>query len=154
MLGFRRRAADPRFAELRALSLFSELSIRELKLVQGILHEREYLAGEVIFDEGEEGNALYIVRSGRVLICRQGRIDDPIAKYGTGSFFGELALLESVPRTAQARAIEPSRLAVLFGSDFLALLQRESHLGNRVLLQFARHLGRRYAVQAAARNEA
>ncbi len=111
--------------------------------MQGVLHERQYLAGEVVFDEGEEGNALYIVREGRVLICHQGRVDEPIATHGPGSFFGELALLDSAPRVAQARALEPARLAVLFGSDFLSLLETESRLGNKILLQFARHLGGR-----------
>ena len=143
MLGFLRPAPDTRLDDLRALSLFADLSVRELKIVQGVLHEREYLAGEVIFDEGEEGYALYMVRSGRVLICRQGRPDSAIAEHGPGSFFGELALLDSAPRTAQARALEPCRLAVLFGSDFLSLLETEARLANRILLRFARHLGRR-----------
>ena len=143
MLGFLRPTPDGKLEDLKALTLFRDLSLRELKIVQGVLHEREYLAGEVVFDEGEEGNALYIVRTGRVLICRQGRPDAPIAEHGAGSFFGELALLDSAPRAAQARAVEPSRLAVLFGSDFLALLEAESKLANRILLQLARHLGRR-----------
>jgi len=143
VLGFLRPAPDRTLEDLRALSLFADLSVRELKIVQGVLHAREYLAGEVIFDEGEEGHALYIVRTGRVLICRQGRPDSPIAEHGAGSFFGELALLDREPRTAQARALEPSRLAVLFGTDFLSLLETEAKIANRILLQFARHLGRR-----------
>ena len=143
MLGFLRPAPDSQLEDLRALSLFADLSARELKIVQGVLHERAYLAGEVIFDEGEDGNALYIVRTGRVLICRQGRPDSAIAEHGPGSFFGELALLDSAPRTAQARALEPCRLAVLFGSDFLSLLETEARLANRILLQLSRHLGRR-----------
>lgn len=143
MLGFLRPAPDSKLEDLRALSLFTDLSVRELKIVQGVLHERDYLAGEVIFDEGEEGHALYIVRAGRVLICRQGRADSPIAEHGAGSFFGELALLDREPRTAQARALEACRLAVLFGSDFLSLLETEAKLANRILLRFARHLGLR-----------
>lgn len=143
MFGFLRPAPGSQLEDLRALSLFADLSVRELKIVQGVLHEREYLAGEVIFDEGEEGVALYIVRSGRVVICRQGRPEAVIAEHGAGSFFGELALLDSAPRTAQARALEPCRLAVLFGSDFLSLLETEAKLSNRILLRFARHLGRR-----------
>jgi CRP-like cAMP-binding protein len=153
VLGFLRSAPDSRLDELKRLALFSELSGRELHIVQGVLHEREYLPGEVIFDEGEEGNALYIVRAGRVLICLQGQPESPVAEHGPGSFFGELALLDSVPRAAQARALEPSRLAVLFGSDFLALLESESHLGNRMLLQLARHLGRRLRGSITARGE-
>jgi CRP-like cAMP-binding protein len=108
-----------------------------------MLHERAYLAGEVIFDAGDQGNALYIVRTGRVLICRQGQPESAIAELGPGSFFGELALLESAPRTAQARALEACRLAVFFGSDFLALLDTEAKIANKILLRFARMLGQR-----------
>jgi CRP-like cAMP-binding protein len=143
MLGFLRPAPGSQLADLKALTLFADLSVRELKIVQGMLHEREYLAGEVIFDEGDPGSALYIVRTGRVLICRQGRPDSAIAEIGAGGFFGELALLDSVPRTAQARALEPCRLAVFFGSDFLSLLETETRLSNKILYRFARYLGRR-----------
>jgi CRP/FNR family transcriptional regulator, cyclic AMP receptor protein len=143
MLGFLRPTPGGELDDLKALLLFEDLSVRELKIVQAMLHEREYLDGEVIFDEGDQGNALYIVRTGRVLICRQSQPADPIAELGPGSFFGELALLESVPRTAQARALEACRLAVFFGSDFLSLLDTEAKLSNKILLRFSRLLGRR-----------
>jgi CRP-like cAMP-binding protein len=143
MFGFLRPARGTQLDDLRALSLFADLSVRELKIVQAMLHEREYLAGEVICDEGEQGYALFIVRTGRVLICRQGRPESAIAELGAGSFFGELSLLDSGPRAAQARALEPCRLAVFFGSDFLSLLDTETKLSNKILFQFARHLGRR-----------
>ena len=153
MLGFLRPTPGRELADLKALSLFEDLSVRELKIVQAMLHERDYLDGEVIFDEGDQGNALYIVRTGRVLICRQSRPTDPIAELGPGSFFGELALLESVPRTAQARALEACRLAVLFGSDFLSLLDIEAKLSNKILLRFARLLGRRLRDTVADRRD-
>jgi CRP-like cAMP-binding protein len=143
MFGFLRPAPGSQLEDLKALPLFADLSVRELKIVQGMLHEREYLADEVVFDEGEQGYALYIVRTGRVLICRKGRPDSPIAELGAGSFFGDLALLDSAPRAAQARTLEASQLAVFFGSDFLALLETEARLANKILLQLSRHLGQR-----------
>lgn len=153
MLGFLRTTPDRRLEELKRLALFSALSRGELQIVQGVLHEREYLPGEVIFDQGEVDNALYILRSGRVLICPQGHPEQPIAEHQAGSFFGELALLDSEPRAAQARAVEPSRVAVLFSSDFLSLLETESHLGNRILVPLARHLGRRLRGTLTGRSE-
>src|SRR5690606_16308385 len=73
MLGFLKgRPEHPRLSEIRQLHLFATLSPRELRIVDGLLHERRYLKDEIIFDEGEEGQALYIVLSGRVLICRPG----------------------------------------------------------------------------------
>ena len=73
MFRFSKDDDSPRQRQLRGLSLFSTLSPRELKTVDGLLHERSFLQDEVIFDQGEEGQALYIIESGKVLICRQGQ---------------------------------------------------------------------------------
>ena len=144
MFGFLRPEHGSSLDQLKSLSLFGALSRRELSIVQGLLHERSYLPGEVIFDEGEEGYAVYIVRAGTVLICRQGRSEGgAIAELGAGNFFGELALLDNSPRAAQARALDACRLGVFFGSDFLSLLDTEAQLANKILLQLSRHLGRR-----------
>ena len=67
-------------SRLQALSLFATLNARELRLVEGLLHERDYLAGEVIFDAGEEGQAIYIVFSGKVVISKPGAPLDVIAE--------------------------------------------------------------------------
>ena len=69
---FQGRNETPRLGTLRQLALFSTLSRLELRVVDGLLHERRFLKGEIIFDEGEEGQALHVVIAGRVLICRQG----------------------------------------------------------------------------------
>jgi len=76
MLGFLKgRPEHPRIGQIRQLHLFATLGPRELRVIDGFLHERHYLKDEVIFDEGEEGQALYVVLSGRVLICRPGAPD-------------------------------------------------------------------------------
>src|SRR3954470_8429971 len=73
MFGFsKHRSEHPRIAQIRQLGLFATLRPRELRVIDGLLHEREYLEGEIVFDSGEEGQALYVVLRGRVLICRQG----------------------------------------------------------------------------------
>ena len=53
-------------ARLRPLSLFASLTPRELKVVDGLLHERRFLSDEVIFDKGDDGQAIYIIIEGRV----------------------------------------------------------------------------------------
>lgn len=144
MFLFSKDEDSPRIRQLRSLSLFSTLSSRELKTVDGLLHERAFLQGEVIFDEGDEGQALYIVESGKVLICRQGKANNGrIAELGPGRLFGELALLDNSPRAAQARAAENSSLAVLFRDDFLGLLQTHAVIASKISLQLARHIGQR-----------
>ena len=110
---FRPRKTTPRLERLRNLSLFVNLTPGELQIVDGLLHERNYLEGEVIFDEGEEGQAIYIVAAGDVLICRQGQGEaGRMAQLGPGTFFGELALLDNSPRSAQARAATACQLIV------------------------------------------
>lgn len=144
MLLFSKDEDSPRIKQLRGLSLFSTLSPRELKTVDGLLHERNYLKDEVIFDQGDEGQALYIVQSGMVLICRQGQPSEGrIAQLGPGRLFGELALLDDSPRAAQARAEENSTLAVLFRADFLGLLETHAVIASKISLQLARHIGQR-----------
>lgn len=136
--------ADPgRWRELRKLSLFVDLPAREMKIVDGFMHERSYLKDEVIFDQGEEGQAIYLIAQGKVLICHQGSPDSPIAVLEAGSFFGELALLDNAPRSAQARAAENCTLFVLFRAEFMGLMQSHASIASKIALQLARHLGTR-----------
>lgn len=124
-------------------SLFAGLRASELNIVEGFMHDRRYLPGEVVFDEGEEGQALYIIVSGRVLICHPGHADQPIAELDAGNFFGELALLDDSPRSAQARAGTGTELAVLFRGDFERLMESHAHIASQIAVQLARHLGQR-----------
>ena len=130
-------------SRLQALTLFATLNVRELRLVEGLLHERDYLAGEVVFDAGEEGQAIYIVFSGKVGISRPGDHTDLVAELGSGTFFGEMALLDNAERSGQARALVPSHLGVMFRDDFQSLLQTDARTASKVAMQLARHLGRR-----------
>lgn len=63
-------ALSPRMHRLKNSSLFSSLTPLELRSIDRLLHERRYLPGEVVFDEGEEGQALYLILAGRVSISR------------------------------------------------------------------------------------
>jgi len=146
---FRPRKTTPRLERLRHLSLFVNLTPGELQIVDGLLHERNYLEGEVIFDEGEEGQAIYIVAAGDVLICRQGQGEaGRMAQLGPGTFFGELALLDNSPRSAQARAASPCELIIFFRDDFVSLLETHARISSKISRQLARHLGTRMRAMA------
>lgn len=171
---FRPRKTSPRLERLHGLSLFVNLTPAELQIVDGLLHERSYLEGEVIFDEGEEGQAIYIVASGEVLISRldqdeavravpaaangQGAIhprrrqgdSGRVAQLGPGTFFGELALLDNSPRSAQARAATPCQLIVFFRDDFVGLLDTHARIASKISRQLACHLGARMRSMALA----
>lgn len=166
---FRLGKTTPRLERLHTLSLFVNLTPAELRIVDGLLHERDYLQGEVIFDEGEEGQAIYIIDSGEVLICRQelaegarsvaaeGQLSHPrrrqgdsgrVAQLGPGTFFGELALLDNSPRSAQARAAKACKLIVFFRDDFVSLLDTHARIASKISRELARHLGARMRTMA------
>jgi CRP-like cAMP-binding protein len=169
---FRFRKTTPRLERLHELSLFVNLTPAELEIVDGLLHERNYLEGEVIFDEGEEGQAIYIIASGEVLIslpdhgngrhAMQPAGGDPalshplrrqgdtgrVAQLGPGTFFGELALLDNSPRSAQARAASPCQLIIFFRDDFVSLLDTHARIASKISRQLACHLGARMRAMA------
>jgi CRP/FNR family cyclic AMP-dependent transcriptional regulator len=135
---------SPRLHRLKNSALFNMLTPLELKIVDGMLHERRYLGDEIIFDEGEEGQALYLVMSGRVLISRAHDNElEVITELSAGSFFGDLALLDNSPRNAQARAMDNCELAVFFRADFMGLMETDAVIGYKISLALARHIGQR-----------
>jgi CRP/FNR family cyclic AMP-dependent transcriptional regulator len=148
---FRPRRHTSRLDMLRRLSLFETLSSSELRVVDGLLHERHYLSGEIVFDEGEEAEALHVIVRGRVLICRQGEpTSGRIAEIDAGAVFGELALLDRAARSAQARAAEDCVLASLSRGDFESLLDTHAVIASKIALQLARQLGRQLRDRTAA----
>ena len=83
---------SPRQLRLQNTSLFRSLKPLEIKFVDGLMHERRYLPDEIVFDEGEEGQALYLVMSGRVQISRaHSRGRQIVGELGSGGVFGDLA---------------------------------------------------------------
>ena len=70
-------------------------------------------------------------------------MDTPIAVLGPGHFFGELALLDNSPRSAQARVSENAEICVLFRGDFERLMESHAKIGSRIAMQLARHMGSR-----------
>jgi CRP-like cAMP-binding protein len=146
---------SPRLHRLKNSSLFGALTPLELQLVDGMMHERHYLADEIVFDEGEEGQALYLVTSGRVAIRRAtAGTGEMVAQLNPGSIFGDLALLDNAPRTAQARALDNCELAVFFRADFMRVMETDAVIGYKISLALARLLGQRLRNWMAGSTEA
>jgi len=134
---------NPRLKLLKNVVLFKDLSMRDLAVVDQMFHARHYLADEVIFDEGEEGQGLFVVLSGRVKITLPVDVDTVLIELGPGAFFGEVALLDQSVRTAQARAIEDAEIVALFRTEFYSLLETHSGIASRISFQLARVLAAR-----------
>ena len=129
-------------ALLGSIPLFEDLTSRELDAVQRLLHRREYVAGESVFVQGEPGLGMYVILRGTISIQSEpsGR---ELVELADGDFFGEIALLNEVIRTATARAKTDCTLVSLFQPDLLSLLDRNPRLGVKVLLALARLAGLR-----------
>ncbi len=115
--------------------LFRGLTDVSLQRLSALATRRTYAKGAVIFAQGDPGDALYGVASGRIRIsatAARGRevflnIMEP------GDTFGEIAVMDGLPRTAGARATERSTLIIISRSDFLQLLHDEPPLAIHLL---------------------
>jgi CRP-like cAMP-binding protein len=123
------------------IKLFSTLTPRQLRDIISALHDRTYLEGEVVFDEGEIGQAIYFVLEGTVSLRRTLADGNRIlARMEKGDSFGALALLLDEPRVLQAVAQTHCRLAVFFRSDLHRLLDTRVPAAFKITLEMARHL--------------
>lgn len=135
---------NPQFAArrqfLRSLALFRDLSDRDIGLLSQALHARVYHSGEVLFEEGDIGRALFILESGKVDLVKD---DVTIFSVKPGDFFGEMALLEQLPRTAKAVAAERSQLLLLYRSKLDSLLHAHPRIGVVIMAHLAQLLSAR-----------
>ncbi len=130
---------EERIKKLRGLSLFKELTARELRELDELLHERSYQKDEVIFDEGDLGLGLFLIMSGRVrIVSSHAALKRLAPEFGPGDYFGELALFEESKRTGGAVALEPTQVVALFRTEFLSLLERDRRIGVKILYELTR----------------
>lgn len=118
---------------------FADLTSRELKEVAAIVHKREYLRGEPVFYQGDPGLGMYIVQKGEVsitLTTKDGKTNE-IAVLGEGDFFGELALIDEAPRSANAICKTDCFLIGFFRPDLFELIEKKPSLGIKIVLKLA-----------------
>lgn len=108
---------------LKRIPLFASLADVDLDNLAILLRRKGLTKGETLFRQGDEGTALYIILQGKIKISLSRRTDTvTLALLGEGEFLGEMALLDGLPRSADAIALEESQLYVLNRTDFLSFL--------------------------------
>ena len=123
---------------LRNVSYFANFNDLEIRQLIEIGYRQRNLTGSTLFHEGDAGNAFYIVLEGKIDILAE-KLNRHLATIEPGHFFGEVALLLGVPRTAMARAAEDTLLFVINQPSFSDLLRRYPELSNQVLQAMAQH---------------
>lgn len=136
--------------DLREFEWFKRLPDDLLQKVLKLIFEQEYEEGEVVFEEGSPGDALYLVEEGEVAIRRWiDRVNSKrktIAVMEEGDFFGEMAILDDKPRSASAFASKRSRILALKKDDFWKLIDEEPRTGIANLLGMNRVMSQRLRV--------
>jgi CRP-like cAMP-binding protein len=115
--------------DLTGVELFSELSEDDLRELAGWFDVRTVGAGERIVDEGASGYSFYVLLEGAAEVATEGV---SIATCHPGDFFGEIAILGASRRTATVTTTVPSRVLVMFGTEFRRLQQLHPAVAGRL----------------------
>ena len=130
-------ARDEKLDLLHSIPLFDRLDRKHLKRLGMLTEEVDVPAGKVLIRQGELGDDLMVIVSGKVTVERDGA---KINTLGTGEFFGEIALIDRGPRTATVTADTPCRLLVINHRDFHALIDEFPEVAAEVLVTLAHRL--------------
>lgn len=120
---------------LRNVPLFAGLSDQELEVLADSLGKRTFGKGMIIFHRDSPGQTLYIIESGKVrifILSESGR-EISVNIYGPGDVFGELALLDGLPRSAGAIALEKTVTLTLHRDDFLRHLEAYPRMAKSIM---------------------
>jgi signal transduction histidine kinase len=122
--------------------LFAGIAPEVLRAMRDGMHMRRFDKDEIVFNEGDAGDSLYLVGSGSVRISKKGRAgeQETLAMIEPGNFFGEMALLDGQPRSAMAIATESTLLAGVDDEAFQHLLELAP---SRLHLNFLRLVSQR-----------
>ena len=130
---------------LAKVPFFDGLTREALSLIAQVTTEESHALGTRIFQYGDPGDKLFIILEGKVRISREvaGMGEEALAVLGAGQVFGEMALLDEAPRSADARAHERCRLLVITKDAFEDLLFMHKDLAYEVLWACVRMLSTR-----------
>jgi signal transduction histidine kinase len=123
------------FSFLKKVYFFQDLPDQQIKKIQAVCHQIEYQPGEIIFEEGSHADRFYIVADGAVEVWKDYRLPekDLLAVHERGHLFGEMALIDELPRSATVVAKEPTRLFFIARDDFQTIIQDNSEIAISIL---------------------
>jgi CRP/FNR family transcriptional regulator, cyclic AMP receptor protein len=133
---------DKETTYFKQVSFFTDLPEEEIQALSSATKRRTFRSGEVIFHRDDPGQVLYMIKEGKVKIC----IISPdgqevsLAVLGKGEYFGEFALLDGLPRSTDAVALEKVECYTLQRSDFLNAIQKNPKIAILVLEALSKRL--------------
>ena len=130
---------------LKQVPVFKNFTNKEFLELEKLIHHRQYKINDFIFKNRAPGEGMYIIMQGSVKITIGTRNDNEniLAELEEGDFFGELALFDDEPRSANAIATTDSQLLGFFTQDLMSLQERNPILGQKILFNLGGVLGER-----------
>jgi len=122
---------------LEVVPLFHGLTPKEMARLAKVTAEVTLEAGSVIAEEGQPGDAFYLLVDGAAVVNRKGK---KIATLGTGDFFGEMSLLDEGPRSATIELTRDSTLLEIHGADFAVIIREMPGVAHKLLRGLAARL--------------
>jgi len=119
--------------------LFERCSKKELEAIAGLADQVEREEGRVLVRQGELGREFWVLVDGVADVSRDG---ETVATLGAGDFFGEIALVSNVPRTASVTATSPLIGLVISSRDFWTLLDSSPRIAKKILETIGDRLAR------------
>ncbi|MEO7022008.1 MAG: Crp/Fnr family transcriptional regulator [Ktedonobacteraceae bacterium] len=129
-------------AYLKQVAIFADLAQEDIQDLMAVAKRRTFRSGEVIFHRDDPGQVLYLIKEGKVKICLISPDGQEIALavLGAGEYFGEFALYDGLPRSADAIAIEKVECYTLQRSDFHNAIMKNPKIAIQVLEGLSKRL--------------
>ena len=130
---------------LKKVNLFENLSVNELEKIERISRMEAYAKGDVIFKEGTPGDQCYVITNGEVRISKfiPNIGEEALAVLKPGDYFGEMALIDTFPRSANAIANSDAALLAINKTELDKILIMDRELGYKLLWAFTKTLSKR-----------
>lgn len=141
-------APPPSVARLRDIGLFGGLGDDILETLVANLSRLELSSGADVFHEGEAGRDLFVILDGEIEVLRRSKRghETRVALLGPGDWFGEMSILDVLPRSATMRVVAPSQLLRFNAQDLDTLYRRDVRAYSLLVLNIAREISRRLRV--------
>jgi CRP/FNR family cyclic AMP-dependent transcriptional regulator len=125
---------DAKIELIAEVPLFAKCSKREMAKIASVADELDIYAGKVLIREGQRGSEFFVLIDGNVDVTARGKW---VRTLRSGEFFGEIALISDVPRTATVTASTPLHVLVITRRSFMRLLEESPQIQQKVLRTLA-----------------
>lgn len=126
---------------LASVPLFQDLSKKELSAILKSAHEVTHVAGSPVLEEGTGGIGFHLILEGKARVMTGGR---QRAELASGDYFGEMSLIDGLPRTATVTPVERMKTLTIASWDFAPMIENYPSIARKMLVEMSRRLREAY----------